>query len=215
MPTSVEAVFFFVALIVPGFLLIGGYNRTRAHTLPPHDFYLLAQAVVASLLWLPVAWLLGGHCIADWTEAHTLGEHDSFVVAAIFVNLTAAFATGSIGGAVVDQIGNNLESPVARALSWTGIFTPPTAWDALWERALGGEWAAVEITLKSGERFYVLFDNGSEVGLSPGPRYLFFDTEYDWDENDELEVKENDGIYIDASEVSSVRLEHVQRPEKP
>jgi Family of unknown function (DUF6338) len=158
MPSSVEAVFFFVAVIVPGFLLIGGYNRTRAHTLPPHDFYLLAQAVVASLLWL-------------------------------------------------------LRSP--ERFPGPGSSTPPTAWDALWERALGGEWAAVEITLKSGEPFYVLFDNGSEVGLSPGPRYLFFDTEYDWDENDELEVKENDGIYIDASEVCSVRLEHVQRPKKP
>ena len=167
---------------------------------------------MASLLWLPGAWLLGGHRIVDWAETGTLGEHDSFVVGAIFVNLIVAFAAGLAAGAAVRSLGKNLESKPARALAWTGIFDPPTAWEALWERALEGEWAAVEITLKSGERFHGLFDSNSVVGLSPGPRYLFFDKEYDRNENEELEVKETDGIYIDASEVTSVRVEHVQLP---
>jgi hypothetical protein len=212
MPSSVEAVFSFIVLVVPGFLLIGGYNRSRAHALPPRDFYLLAQAVVASLLWLPAAWLLGGHRIVDWAETGTLGEHDLFIIGALFLNLIVAFAAGLAAGATVRSLGKNLESKPARALAWTGIFNPPTAWEALWERALEGEWAAVEITLKSGERFHGLFDDNSVVGLSPGPRYLFFDKEYDRNENEELEVKETDGIYIDASEVSSVRVEHVQLP---
>jgi hypothetical protein len=125
------------------------------------------------------------------------------------LNLTVAFAAGLAAGAIVDHIGNDLESKAAKALAWTGVFAAPTAWDAMWNRALGGEWAAVEIALKTGEQFYVLFDSGSEIGLSPGPRYLFFDTEYHWID-EEIEVKETDGIYIDASEVASVRLEHVE-----
>ncbi|MDQ3726041.1 MAG: DUF6338 family protein [Actinomycetota bacterium] len=211
MPSSVGAVFSFIVLVVPGFLLIGGYNRSRAHALPTRDFYLLAQAVVASLLWLPMAWLLGGHRIADWAGAGALGEHDSFVVGSIFVNLIVAFATGLAAGAAVSSLGNNLESKPARALAWTGVFNPPTAWEALWERALEGEWAAVEITLASGERFHAFLDNGSVIGLAPSPRYLFFDKEYDRNENDEMEVKKTGGIFIDASEVRSVRLQHVQR----
>jgi hypothetical protein len=38
---------------------------------------------------------------------------------------------------------------------------------------------------------------------------LFFDTEYHW-EGDELRVEEHEGIYIDASDVVSLRFEHIE-----
>jgi hypothetical protein len=95
-------------------------------------------------------------------------------------------------------------------LAWTGTFRPPTPWDYFWLYAATGEWAAVEIRLGSGDVFNVLFDNGSDVGLSPNPRQAFFDTEYVWTDDGEIEVLQHAGIYIDGADVISLRLEHIQ-----
>jgi hypothetical protein len=208
MPASLEAALVFAVLIVPGLLLISGYNRTRAHSLPRRDLYVLAQAVVVSLAWLPVLWLIGGQSVLDWIEDDTLRDHSGALVALLALNLAAPLVAGFIGGRLIDWLGNRTE--LERALGWTGIFTPPTAWERLWGNLSQAQWAAVSIELKDGEVFKVLFDDGSEVGLAPGPRYCFFDTEYSVKDDGELEVAEHEGVFIDATGVVSVRVEHVE-----
>ena len=76
-------------------------------------------------------------------------------------------------------------------------------------RLVAGRMGSRLYRTEGGEVFNVLFDDGSKVGLAPGPRYLFFDTEYHV-EGDELKVDEHEGIFIDATEVVAVRVEHVQ-----
>ena len=210
MPGSLEVVLVFVVLVVPGVVLLGGYNRTRAQTRPGSDFGTLVQALIWSIAWFPIAWLLGGRCVGEWVEHGTLDEHETAVVGIVFgLSLLAPLAVGLIVGAIVDRLGEDVDSPMARRIAWTGVFNPPTAWDATWERALGGKWAAVEIRLKTGEQFNVIFDGGSELGLSPGPRDLFFDTEYRWVDG-EPEIESHEGIYINAAEVISVRIEYIE-----
>jgi hypothetical protein len=204
-----EAALVFSVVIVPGLLLIVGYQRTRAHSLPRRDLYALAQAVAVSLAWLPAMWLMGGRYVVDWIEAGTLRSHDGELIAIVLLNLAAPLLVGLLAGLLVDKLGQ--ETRLSALIGWTGIFEPPTAWEATWLLIATGEWAAVEIRLQGGEQFNVLFDEGSTVGLSPGPRYLFFDTEYYWIEgNDDPEVQGHHGIFIDASEVVSVRIEHLE-----
>ena len=206
MLSSLEAALVFAVLIVPGLLLISGYNRTRAHSLPRRDLYVLAQAVVVSLAWLPALWLLGGRKMVDWADAEALSDHDGALIFVVLLNLAIPLAVGLVAGRLLDWIGDY--TWLARYIGWTGIFQPPTAWEAMWLPLSHADWAAVQIILKGGETFNVLFDDGSTVGLAPGPRYLFFDTEYHL-EDDELEVEQHEGIFIDGTEVVSVRIEHV------
>lgn len=206
MPSSLEAALVFAVLIVPGLLLISGYNRTRAHSLPRRDLYVMAQAIVVSLAWLPALWLLGGRRVVDWAEAETLRDHDGALIVVVLLNLAVPLAIGLVAGRLLDWIGDFTQ--LARFIGWTGIFQPPTAWEAMWLPLSHAEWAAVEIKLQGGETFNVLFDDGSTVGLAPGPRYLFFDTEYR-KEGDELKIEDHQGIFIDGTEVVSVRIEHV------
>lgn len=210
MPASLEAALVFSVLIVPGLLLIAGYNRIRVHTLPRRDLYVLAQAVAVSLAWLPAVWLLGGREVVDWADAGTLRSHDGEVIRIVLVNLAAPLVVGLLAGQAVEWVGARPWGKLSRTVGWTGIFEPPTAWEAAWQLALEGEWAAVEITLKDGQRFNVLFDDGSRVGLSPGPRYLFFDTEYRFEADGTVAVEEHEGIFIDATEVVSIRLQHIE-----
>ncbi len=194
-------------LVVPGLCLLRGYYRSRAHALPSRDLYALAQALVLSLAWLPVLWVLGGSSVVDWTVDDSLDQHQLDFLSIVVGNLVLALVAGAVIGRIVAAIGE--ETGLARSLAWTGIFEPPTAWDAAWRFASTAAWAAVEIRLKNGDQFNVLFDAGSVVGLSPAPRQLFFDTEYRW-EGDDVAVQEHEGIYIDASEVVSVRFEHIE-----
>jgi hypothetical protein len=210
MPASLEAATVFAALIVPGLLIASGYNRTRAHTVPQRDLYAIAQAIVLSLIWLPVIWLLGGGSVVDWSSTATLEHHQLEVVAYVMLNLGVALAAGLVAGKLVDAVGERPAGNLARVIAWTGTFRPPTPWDYFWLRAATGEWAAVEIQLADGRAINVLFDRDSDVGLSPNPRQAFFDSEYVYVDDGELEVLPHQGIFIDCAEVVSLRLEHLE-----
>jgi hypothetical protein len=208
MPASLEAALVFAVLIVPGLLLLSGYNRTRTHSIPSRDLYALAQAVVASLGWIPFLWLLGGRRVVDWIEDDALRDHVGELVVLLVLNLATPLLVGFTAGKIVDWITSRPQ--LDDAVAWTGVFEPPTAWERLWSNLSRAQWAAVSIELKDGQMFHVLFDDGAKVGLSPGPRYCFFDTEYHLDDDGNAEVEEHEGIFIDAGEVVSVRVEFVE-----
>jgi hypothetical protein len=128
----------------------------------------------------------------------------------VILNLAVALTAGLLAGRLVDAIGDHPASWTARAVGWTGIFKPPTAWDYFWLYAATGAWAAVEIELTGGKTVNVLFDSGSDVGLSPNPRQAFFDTEYLVEDDGELQVLQHSGIFIDCGEVVALRLEHLE-----
>lgn len=210
MPASIEAAIVFAVLIVPGLQLISGYRWTRAHTLPRRDLYVLAQAVAVSLAWLPVVWLLGGDAVLGWLENETANDHQLEILGIVLLNLAVPLLVGLSAGLAIREMADRPDFVLTRALKWTGIFEPPTAWDAAWIQADRGEWAAVRVTLRSGDEFGVLFDDGSTVGLSPAPRDLFFDTEYRVEADGSIVSESHEGIYIDGSEVVSLRLEYIE-----
>jgi MFS family permease len=167
----------------------------------------VAQAITVSLAWLPVVWVLGGHTVLDWTEKKTATEHQGAILLIVLLNLFGAIVAGLLGGKLIDVLAS--WGWVRKVLGWTGLFEPPTAWEAAWLYASQAEWAAVEISLRSGERFNVLFDKASTVGVSPAPRRAFFRVEYRYGDNQEIQFENHQGIYVDASEVVSVRFEYL------
>ena len=216
MPGSVEAAAIFAVLIVPGLGLITGYRRARVHSLPRRDLYVLVQALALSLAWLPVVWLLGGELVLGWIEDETLTDHQTAVLGLILLNLVLPPLVGLGAGSAIDWLGEHPESRVARALRWTGIFRPPTAWDAAWLRASVGVWAAVEVELRDGRTLGVLFDVDSTIDLSPREtRDIFCDTEYRVLPDGSVEVEEHQGIYIAGSEVITVRFPYIELPPDP
>jgi hypothetical protein len=156
---------------------------------------------------MPILWVLGGRLIFDWSDAGTLRAHDEDAIVVVLLNVAAPLVVGLAGGLLIDWLGG--QTQLAKVIGWTGIFEPPTAWEKTWLLVQSGAWAAVRVQLDGGEEFNVLSDKTSKVGLAPGPRYLFFRTEYHEEDDGELQIEEHQGIFIDATEVVSVRIEHI------
>jgi hypothetical protein len=204
-------------LFVPGLLIATGYSRARARGGRPEvnkgDLFAVAQTIALSMLWLPVLWTLGGHQLVDWLGRKDVSDHVLAVGGLILLNLGAPFIAGLLAGQAIDAIAGRPTNPLARGLRSMGAFEPQSVWDEAWLRAMGAEWAAVEIRLKDGTQYNVLFDSGSTVGLGPAPRHLFFRAEYRWRDG-EPEAVEHAGVYIDATDVLSIRFEHLQGAEQ-
>lgn len=211
MPASLEAAAIFAVLIVPGLEFVAGYRRARVHALPRRDLYVLAQALAVSLAWLPIVWLLGGEVILGWIEDETIVHHQAAVLGLILLNLIVPLAGGLGAGKAVDWLGGHPDSRASKLIAWTGIFKPPSSWDAAWLRASLGEWAAVEIQLQDGTRLGGLFDQDSAIDLSPRPtRDVFFDTEYRVAPDGSVEVEDNQGLWLSGSEIVAVRFAYIE-----
>jgi hypothetical protein len=103
-PALIDSVLGFVVLIVPGFLCVRGFFRGRARVIPDQPLYLLAQAVVSSLLLIAAAWWLGARHLAHWAQAGTLiaGPHERYTYEVMVILLLAAFPVGLISGGIVE-----------------------------------------------------------------------------------------------------------------
>jgi hypothetical protein len=72
---------------------------------PSRDLYALGQAIIVSLGWLPVVWVLGGNQIIDWIVKETVDNHELGVLAYVVLNLLVAAAAGFVAGTLVDRLG--------------------------------------------------------------------------------------------------------------
>lgn len=99
-----ESALAFVVLVVPGFLYVRGYFRGRARLVPEQPLYLLAQAIVSSLLIIAAAWWLGGRHLAHWAGAGTLiaGHHEAYTFRILLIMLVVPFPAGLITGGIVE-----------------------------------------------------------------------------------------------------------------
>src|SRR4051794_13816778 len=107
MPTSVTAGVVFAVLIVPGFMAISGFSATRARSSLDRDLYVVAQAVVVSLIWALVVFLvqawIGGNRVEGWGvlpfDADRIAAHRQQVaVAALVILVVAPGGVGTLWG---------------------------------------------------------------------------------------------------------------------
>jgi hypothetical protein len=81
-PSTLEGILVFVLAIAPGYLLVRGFSVGRNHVAPGRDLYVLAEAVVASVLWLAVVYLFAEERLSEYgllprndTTLEAKGDH--------------------------------------------------------------------------------------------------------------------------------------------
>jgi hypothetical protein len=220
-PPTLQAALVFALLVSPGFVLVQGYRRGRTHTLPDRDLYVLAQAVVASLGWLAVVWLLQsrvGDPISSWglvpQNDVLLEQHREALALLLLAIEFMPFGFGLMAGFVINAL-----QRLDRArflLGWTGIFEPPTAWEQAWNAAhfrastsSAQQPIDVSVRLKAGGVVVGRYGSASRADLSPRLSHqLFLETAYGLDDSGSPVTSLGDGtiggVFIDASEISAV-----------
>jgi Family of unknown function (DUF6338) len=219
-PDGVDTPLAVVFLIVPGFLLRAAFIRSRAHGAPTTDLYALAEAVVASLFVLAIAWWWRGEDLVTWADTKTLRDHRTseyyFLAALLLVPYPAGLSLGwglnglalawrkSRDKLVVDE---NWAYKLYRLIDKSGLVDGPTLWDDIWEEmnaSVGSYY--VRIRMKSGQEIVGGFDKGSWASMSPHPRELYLGKVYKHDAvtNAWKEVPNTLGVLIDATDVESI-----------
>jgi hypothetical protein len=220
MPAAADAALVVALLVSPGFMLLQGYRRGRAYTVPDRDLYVLAQAVVASLGWLALVWLVllfVGDPVKNWgllpTNNDLLERHRGVIALLVLGVELVPFALGLLAGFLA-----NIVQAIAwarAAFSWTGFFEPPTAWEYAWGEAAsraersGSGWIAVSVRLKSGAIVEGRYGAQSRADLSPRPHHhVFIETAYGLDDAQTPTKQLGDGtiggVFIDASEIATI-----------
>jgi hypothetical protein len=165
-------------LLAPGFLLVRGYERRRLHTPPDRDIYALAEAIVASAIWLGLAWLVVtkifdvnlrriGILPADQA---VLGRHPIEVIGLALAVVLVPYPLGVLAAWVADRIDGSRTPRVVRFKRRArrfGFFAVPTAWDEMWTRAQNAGRAHVVLKLKDGSYVVGGYGRPGRADVSP------------------------------------------------
>ena len=204
-------------LVAPGYLFLTGYRQGRSYTIPDRDLYVLAQAVVASLGWISLIWLVLplGNPIKAWgllpVDVPRIEHHQTALATLL---LSVEFLPFALGLVVGPMLGWATElSWVYRRFYWTGLLERPTAWDHAWNQVVGKlpPRVGIDVTvrLKSGAIVTGSYGDGSRADLSPrSARDLYLETGRGYSEGKgELRLfasGESGGVFIAASEIETV-----------
>lgn len=204
MPTTLQSIVVFAVAVVPGFLFVRGFFRGRARVISEQGIYVLAEAVVASLLMLALFWKGGGQQTVGWYLDGQLRAHDGAVYGYALVALLAPFplglAVGGVANLVVAALGRlrgrvlrGIDSQRARpssrpsvgrrlalwvlgALRSRNFLDGPGAWERTWrELRQEGTYVYVRVKTKGGSDITGVMGDGSHVALSPLPRDIYIE----------------------------------------
>lgn len=223
MPEASQAATIFTLFIAPGFLMVRGYGHRRYRTTPERDIYAVAEAVVASAIWLACVWavlLLCGDPVREWgmvpLKTKLLEEHRPETLALLLTVIIVPYGVGAGLAAIIDRL--ERESPwFLRFAQRFGLMRNLTAWDRAWltfERMGPGE---VQIRLKDGSMIRGAWGEGAQVDLSPSPdHHVMLVQGYHQDagksgqdvevEGSEVVIRAQgpDGVFIQGDEISAV-----------
>jgi hypothetical protein len=155
--------------------MVRGYGHRRYRTAPDRDVYAVAEAVVASALWVAIVWLatiLMGDPVKGWglvpLKPGELGDHRAGVLGLVFGVIAAPYGVGAAAAALVDR----LEQDSPRFVKFgrkLGFLRNPTAWDRAWLGFAQDGPGRVSVRLKDGSLIKGTWAEGGQVDLSPSP----------------------------------------------
>ena len=135
----------FALLIVPGYSYLAGYRVGRSHSLPARDLYVVAQAVVTSVVFVALGWLWIEDLLR-WLADDTIGDHSNEALALLLGLIAIPFGVGRAVVALVERLGRwRLGERLLRALG----ALQETAWQEAWKAPLDSG-SVVRIELRSG-----------------------------------------------------------------
>jgi hypothetical protein len=231
---AVRTTSLFVLLIAPGFLMVSGYSRRRFHRPPLRDLYALAQAVIASAVWLALVWLFLlaiGDPLKRWGvvpfHAGKLEHHRSDIVWLGLAVAVLPYLVGAAGAMIVDwlsidrsALSGQQSGPVFQLVKRMGVLKVakaarllkhPTAWDRAWSRYVARQGAGqVVVRMKDGLMIKGGYGTGAQVDLSPSAPQLFLTSGYgyvegpDGDERVEIGAYGPEGVFIQVAEIEAI-----------
>lgn len=211
MPNSLDTALVFALLIVPGYQLVRGYAAASGADAPDRDLYVLAQAVVASLVWLALTWP-AIHNLLVWVSEDKVGDHVLLVylIAPLVVGLP--FLVGSLGGMVAKSVtaphGSKGPAALARVLSAVGLTGRGTSWDRVWLAAIKAGRAVATVDLANGRSIVGQFASNSFVAASPAAPAVFFERAYEVDANG-VATTFAEGAFIDADQIVAIKFNSI------
>lgn len=214
MESQFQSALVFALFVVPGFLLIRGYARGRTHAVPPLGLYALAEAIVASLLLLMIAWWplhLGD--IIRWADDGTLlATHEAALFWFTASMVLAPYPAGRVGGVIMEAIGSRPASKVNKLMTRCDLLGPPTVWDSAWTQMKdqGRAWAIIRTI--GGDEIVGVFAADSRVGTSPLERQIYLEQEYG-ETADGFGIISDEGVYVDESSIESIHFKRIVEEE--
>lgn len=227
MPGTLEAAIVFTLVIAPGYLFVRGFSVGRTRTPPDRDLYVLAEAVVASVVWLAIAYLL------VHARLRTLGllprrdaqlqAHGAAVVWLLLGVVLLPYLLGRVGGWLQRTFAQRLANgtawieehvrpeqgrlaslllTVTAAVGRWQMLRPPTAWDRAWteQRARSGP---VTLHLQDG---LIVRGSVERVDTSPLQHQVVLSEGAGFDKDGTpLELASGPGgVYIESTEIRAV-----------
>jgi len=209
-----------LVLVAPGALMVMGYRRARflGRSVPDeHGLYVIAQALVASAIWLAVVWLLLlalGDPLEAWgavpLRTSELQNHRSDIVWLGLVIAAAPFWVGVIAARFVNRLTLNPSGRAFRLAVRTGLVPRPSAWDRAWSRYIARQGAGeVVVRLKDGLMIHGGFGLEAQVDISPNPSQLYLASGYGYVSDESGELVEvgaygDEGVFVAGSEIEAV-----------
>lgn len=199
MPASVEAAAIFALLIVPGYSFLAGYRLGRSHTLPERDLYVVAQAVVVSVLLVALGWFRVDDFL-DWIENDTLEHHPGGALVLLLSLIAGPFLIARFAAWVQALI-----ATTERGLALLHAFglARSDAWQATWATPLE-QGALVVLKLQNGETLYGQVSEGAVVDFAPLPPAVYLDVAYR--EEGGAFIDMDGGAYVPGDQISAVYL---------
>jgi hypothetical protein len=204
MPTSVQAALVFSAIIVPGFLFVRGFGRGRPRITQEQPLYVLAQAVVASLFLLAIAWWLGGRTVVGWLRDSTaISKHRDGTYGFFLGLLLVPFPLGLLAGGIADWLlarvldardrlasaralepdarrrRRSLAIWLLRGIESRELLEGSATWDRMWRQLQRrNKYLYVRIRTKTGYEITGEVGDDSRVALSPQVQDLYVERVY-------------------------------------
>ncbi|HEU4703242.1 MAG TPA: DUF6338 family protein [Conexibacter sp.] len=227
MPGTLEAAIVFTLVIAPGYLFVRGFSVGRTRTPPDRDLYVLAEAVVASVVWLALVYLVEHdrlRTVGILPRSDTaLEQHGIAIAWTVLAIVLAPYVLGRLGGWLQRTVADGLAAGLswvdarrgaapgraARAALWGAdavgrwqMLRPPTAWDRAWseQRARGGP---VTIHLRDG---LIVRGSVERVDTSPLQHQVVLSDGAGFDANGlPVELASGPGgVYIESTEIRAV-----------
>lgn len=197
--TSLDAVFYALAFLVPGFVLdsvLATFQRRRPEAPQLSFLRLLTFSAINYAIW---SWLVYLLVRSDWIGANPAAGAALWSVV-IFV------------GPVIIGLALSYSSQkewVRRFLQWIGlrpVQVTPTAWDWRFERMREHHWMLV--TLRDGSQVAGYFGAQSYASSDPSERDLFIEQVWEVPDNQDVwhPAREGQGILISRDEIRYVEM---------
>ena len=201
--TSLDEVFPFLVLIVPGLIVVFTRSQFTTGRRPSHSASLLSYLTISVVYYALILPLIG----LVWpTPSVAIPPAQSVFPLTIRV-LVWFFLLVFVGPAVLGfflgvSAQKNWFHRLLRRCRLNPVHSMPTAWDWKFSNITKPEW--VLVTLKNGKRFAGICDHRSFISSDPSERDIYISWVHDIGDNNKWHLRGDRSVLIKSGEISTI-----------